>query len=147
MLNALDWVELIEEHEPFSTLAYAVTTSQKLQKLELLQLMLLYKPIEVIKRTLEATTQWATDLITYPIKHHHTSHFPWNNKSRLQEEVDTDTYFCQVRGIDGSNCCQLFLGLISRMINVYPMYSKEATNVVHTYQAFMRREGVPKGLH
>lgn len=147
MLNALDWVELIGEHEPFSTLACAVTTSQKLHKLELLQPMLLYKPIEVIKRTLETTTQWATALVTYPLQHHHASRFPWSNKSRLQEEIATDTYFCQVRGIDGSNCCQLFLGLISRMINVYPMCSKEATNVVHAYQDFMRNEGIPEGLH
>ena len=67
MLNALDWAQLIGEHEPFSTLACAVTTSQKYHKLELLQPMLLFKPIEVIKKTLEATTQWATAIVTYPL--------------------------------------------------------------------------------
>ena len=36
MLHAVDLVELIGEHEPFNTLACAVTTSQKLQKFELL---------------------------------------------------------------------------------------------------------------
>ena len=94
MLTSLDWSQLIGEQEPFSTLAFAVTTSQKYHKLELLQPMLLYKPIEVIKKTLEATTQRATAVITYPLQHHHASRFPWNNRSRLQEEIATDTYFC-----------------------------------------------------
>ena len=147
MLTALEWIQLIGEHEPCSTLAMAVTTSQKYQKLELIHSMFLYKPIEVIKKTLEATTQWATAIVIYLLQHHHASRFPWNNISRLQEEVATDTYFYQVRGIDGSNCSQLFVGLISRMINLYPMYSKENTNIVHAYKDFMRNEGVPEGLH
>ena len=125
----------------------AVTTSQKYHKLEQIQPYLIYKPIEVIKRTLEATTQWATAIMTYPLQHHHASRFPWNNRSRLQEEVATDTYFCQVRGIDGSNCCQLFLGLMSKMINLYPMYSKEKTHIVNAYKDFMQYEGIPEGLH
>ena len=56
MLTSLDWSQLIREQETFSTLAFVVTTSQKYHKLEMLQPMLLYKPIEVIKKTLEAAT-------------------------------------------------------------------------------------------
>lgn len=93
-LTDLEWSQLIGEQMPFNTLAFAVTISQKYHKLEQLQPMILYKPIEVIKKILEATTQWATVIITYPLQHHHASRFPWNNKSKLQEEVATDTYFC-----------------------------------------------------
>ena len=85
--------------------------------------------------------------MTYPLQHHHASRFPWDNKSRLQEEVATDTYFYQVRGIDGSNYSNLFIGLRSRMISPYPMYSKENANMVHAYKDFIRNEGVPEGLH
>ena len=73
MLTALDWSQLIGEQEPFSTLAFAVTTSQKYHKLESLKPMLLYKPIEVIKKTLEATKKWKTAVNTCPLQHHHTS--------------------------------------------------------------------------
>ena len=41
----------------------------------------------------------------------------------------------------------MFLGLISRMINVYGMKSKEANNILAAYQDFMRYEGVPVELH
>ena len=51
MLKALDWSQLVGEQESFSTLAFSVTTSKKYHKLELLQSMFLYKPIEVIKKS------------------------------------------------------------------------------------------------
>ena len=50
LLTALEWSQLIGEQEPFSTLAMAVTTSQKYHKLEQIQPYLIYKPIEVIKK-------------------------------------------------------------------------------------------------
>ena len=50
-------------------------------------------------------------------------------------------------GFDGSTCEQLFVGLMSRMINVYPMPSKASTHIYKAYQDFMRYEGVPEGLH
>ena len=57
------------------------------------------------------------------------------------------TLSCQVKGIDGSNCCQLFLDLMSRMINLYPMYSKEKIHVLNAYKDFMRYEEIPEKLH
>ena len=42
---------------------------------------------------------------------------------------------------------QVFVGLLSRMINVHPMKSKEAIHIVAAYQDFMRCEGVPEALH
>ena len=50
-------------------------------------------------------------------------------------------------GIGGYNCCQLFLGFMSRMINLYPMPSKEHGHIVASYDDFMRYEGVPSCLH
>ena len=36
---------------------------------------------------------------------------------------------------------------MSRMINLYPMYSKEKKHVLNAYKDFMRYEGTPEGLH
>ena len=117
-LEDMDWNQLIGKQETFSTLAFAVSASNKFQRLEALQPMLAWKPLEVIKRTLEVTTQWAKPVNHYPMKNHHSSRFPWHNISRLQEEVATDTYFSSIKGMDGSNCMQLYVGLLSRMINL-----------------------------
>ena len=58
-----------------------------------------------------------------------------------------DTIFMKTTGYDGSTCAQVFVGLISRMINVYPMPSKASGYILKSYQDFMRYEGVPEGLH
>ena len=58
-----------------------------------------------------------------------------------------DTIFSTVKGLDGSNCSQVFFGIISRMINVYHMPWKENIHIVKAYQDFMRYEGVPETLH
>ena len=63
------------------------------------------------------------------------------------EAVGMDTYFMPVTGIGKVNCCQLFLGFMSRMINIYPMPQKGDGHVDKAYDDFMRYEGVPSCLH
>ena len=58
-----------------------------------------------------------------------------------------DTYFQKTTGHGGANCAQLFVGFVSRMINIYPMPSKEHGHIVNAYKDFMREEGVPSSLH
>ena len=53
----MSYDELIGKHHSFQTLAYAITTVDRLQDLEQLQPQLSWKPLEVIRKTLEATTQ------------------------------------------------------------------------------------------
>ena len=78
---------------------------------------------------------------------HHISHFPWNNKKRLREQVATDTLFMTTKGFCGSTCGQVFVGLMSNMINFYKMPSKASGHIYQSYQDFMRYEGVPETLH
>jgi len=52
-----------------------------------------WKPLEVIKRTFEATTQLAAATFSYPMKYNYKSQFPIMNCSRLQEMFCTDTWF------------------------------------------------------
>ena len=53
----------------------------------------------------------------------------------------------KVPGIGGYTCGQLYLGLISRMMNFYPLKTKNGTAQIQAYRDFMRYEGVPTALH
>lgn len=58
-----------------------------------------------------------------------------------------DTYFQSMTGYGRANCAQLFVGFMSRMINIYFMPSKEYGHVVQAYKDIMREEGAPACLH
>ena len=147
MLDNMDYYEMTGHNQEFDSLICAITTVEQLQHLETIQPRLAWKPLEVIKWTLENTTQFARTIFKFPMTDHHKSRFPWDNRRRLQEDVAMDTYFSDVVGIDGSTCAQVYVGLISKMINVYPMLSKASGHILRTYQDFMRYEGVPECLH
>ena len=83
-LSDLDYRQLTGHSESFNTLACALTTVEKIQRVEALQPRLAWKPLEVIKKTLENTTQWGRTICQYPLKKHHVSRFPWDNRKRLQ---------------------------------------------------------------
>ena len=146
-LADIEYSALTGHNEIFNTLSCALSAVERIQRLENLQPKLAWKPLEVIKKTLENTTQWARTIAQYPMKKHHVSRFPWNNRRRLREEVAMDTIFMGTPGYDGSTCEQVFVGLVSRMINVYPMPSKAHGHIFKAYQDFMRYEGAPQGLH
>ena len=57
MLSNLDWKELVGHHELFDATCFAISTMQKFQRLEDVQPTLVWKPLGVIKRTLQETTQ------------------------------------------------------------------------------------------
>ena len=81
------------------------------------------------------------------MKKHHVSRFPWSNRCRLNEEVAMDTVFFTLPGYDQSTCAQLFVGLMSRMMNFYPMSSKAGGYQLKACQDFYREEGAPPVLH
>ena len=143
----MSYNQLVGKLESFDTLVCALSAVEKVQQIEALQPRLAWKPIEVIKKTLENTMQWGEMIAQYPMKKHHVSRFPWNNRCGLREEAAMDTIFMKTPGYDGSTCAQVFVGLMSRMINVYPMPSKASGYMLKSYEDFMRYEGVPEGLH
>ena len=71
MLGNMDWHELVGRHETFDTLVFAVSTVQKLQRLEDICPALAWKPLDVIKRTITATTQWGSPIHAFSIKIFH----------------------------------------------------------------------------
>ena len=80
------------------------------------------------------------------MKKHYQSRFPWLSDSilRLNEIVSTDTIFSSVKGFQGEQCAQVFYGLTSHAIDVYPMRSKK--DFLRVYKDFIRDQGAPSIL-
>ena len=104
----------------------------------------LHRSKNVNKKTLENTTQYAKALIMTPLRRHLCSRFLMLCKPRLNEVIATDTYFPNVKSIEGYNCAQVFVGLTSRRITTIGMKTK--SEFPKAYQDFMRRRGIPHTL-
>jgi hypothetical protein len=143
----LDHAELRGEHETFDSFAYiSKATSKELESFEVKDdgiqdfdsfafasrakiwecaqkyvKYLGYHPVDIIRKTLENTTQLATTILEFPMHRHIRAKFPWLNCNWFCETVATDTYFANVRAIGGTTCAQVFYGVQSHMINVNGM--------------------------
>ena len=78
-LADMTFQELTGKNETFNTLVCAISAVEKIQRLESLQPKLAWKPLEIIKHTLENTTQFARVIARYPMTTHCQSRFPWDN--------------------------------------------------------------------
>ena len=104
-----------------------------------------WRPLEIVKKTLEHTTQLAKTSITYPLQRHFKARNPFANVHRLNEVVSTDPIFANCRSID--NCftgAQVFFGLRSHCIDVYGLKSKG--EFPRIYKDFIREQGAPSIL-
>jgi hypothetical protein len=119
-LTQLDYSELRGDQEEFDTFAYVSRAAIQDQAAKYVE-YLGYRPIDIVRKTLEKTSQLATTILRFPMRRHIKSRFPHLNRNRLRETVATDTYFANVRAIGGATCAQVFYGLQSHMINVYWM--------------------------
>ena len=120
---------------------FAIRTMTKLQDAEKIQPYLGYRPLEVIRQTLENTTQLASVPKWENMRRHRVSLYPFMNRTHLSETVATDTFFSSLPAIGGNTCAQVFYGLVSHYINVYPMHTE--SHAIDTLQDFMRYEGIP----
>ena len=104
-----------------------------------------YRPIDVIKKTLEKTTQLARMIIRQPLRRHVKSRFPHLNVSRIDEPVSTDPMFSNCRSIyHGYIAAQVFYGTRSHTIFVYGLKNKGVFPKV--YKDFIREQGAPSAL-
>lgn len=80
-------------------------------------------PTDVIKRTFDATTQFArSGWITGRIYNTYRAPFPALNVRRRNESVATDTFFSSTPAIDnGATSAQFFVGLESKFVEVHGM--------------------------
>lgn len=103
-----------------------------------------WKPDEVIKKTLENTTQYAENIVRLPMRMHFKSRFPALNVKRLRETFATDTFFSSEKALGGYTCAQLYVGKESTFTEIYGMKSKN--QMPETLQDFIRQWGAPSGL-
>ena len=110
---------------------------------ESLRRYLLYVPVEKVRRTIQNTTQWATNITTdgYHLQKTIKSPYPAHNVYRRNEPVATDTMYAAVAAVttNGHTYCQVFVGRKSLVIDVYSMgTSKEFVN---TLEDVIRKRG------
>jgi len=104
----------------------------------------LFRSRDVIKKTLENTTQMAKAIMHSPMKRHLKSRFMMLRHPRLNEVISTDTYFSSVKSIEGYSMSQVFMGLTSRRITVIGM--KAESEFPTAYRDFIRSRGIPHTL-
>ena len=100
----MDYHQLTGHNEGFNTLACAISTVEKVQQLKSIQPYLAWKPLDVIKHTLDNTTQYARLVAKYPMTKHREARFPWDNRRRLREDVAMDTFFMATTSLKGYTC-------------------------------------------
>ncbi|HEY9708217.1 MAG TPA: hypothetical protein V6D48_08435 [Oculatellaceae cyanobacterium] len=103
-----------------------------------------WKPTDVIKKTLENTTQYAENVVRLPMRMHFKSRYPALNVKRLRETFATDTFFSSEKALGGITCAQLYVGKESTFTEIYGMKTKN--QMPETLQDFIRQWGAPSGL-
>ena len=101
----------------------------------------LFSPLEVIRKTFAATTQYArSGWITGYIYNTHRAPFPALNVARRHEPVATDTIYSDTPAVDdGSTCAQFFTGLDTKFCDVYGM--KTDADFARTLMDVIRKRG------
>ena len=102
-------------------------------------------PIDVIRDTFNATTQFYRTPASTHLKKHFRSPYPACNVHRRQEALATDTVYSDTPAIDdGSKVAQVFVGTKSLVTDVYGM--KTTKQFVNTLQDIIRSRGAPTKL-
>ena len=104
-----------------------------------------WRPLEIIRKTLECTTQLAKTYLRHPMRRHFKSRNPFTNVHRIDEVVSTDPIFANCKSL-GSGCtgAQVYYGLKSHHIDTYGIKSKG--DFLRTYRDFIRDQGAPSAL-
>ena len=96
--------------------------------------------LDIVKQTIDQTTQWGVALDSFPMKRHLKSRNPALNFPRRHEPVATDTIFSDTPEVDsGVKQAQVFVGRDSLVADVYPM--KSGKQFVNTLADNIRRRG------
>ncbi len=102
----------------------------------------LHVPVEKIRRTFQATTQNAVNVMSgHQILQTIQSPYPAHNVWRRNEPVASDTVYAEVPAIDtnGQKMAQLFIGRKSLVIDVYGMSTEK--EFVNTLKDQIRKQG------
>ena len=104
-------------------------------------------PEEVVKKTLDATTQMAMSVEAenrdIP-RRHYISRFPFLKEKRINDVFHTDTFFPSVKTNKGETCSQLFIGQKTDYMSVYPLKTESHNRTA--LQDFGRTIRIPSGI-
>ena len=121
--------------------AFVHETKEKEPDYEALRPHFGWAPVDVIKKTLEATTRYARQINDGGyLKKHFKSRFPALNVSRRNEAVATDTIYSDTPAINGGQTrAQIFVGRKTLLTDVYAM--KSDSEFVNTLEDTIRQRG------
>jgi len=109
MTSDIPW----EPSDDSSEYIMKVTKKPKEPDLKRLRQCLGWKPVEVVEKTLKATTQYVKNHMRMPMR----QHFKARNRAlfvkRIRETVATDTFFSSHKALNGETCTQLYVGKTS----------------------------------
>ncbi len=119
-------------------------TKQKPPDIEELRPCLGWKPEQVVRKTIDATTQYASNNLHLPM----CQHFKARNRSLfvccIRETVATDTFFSSDKGLNGETGAQLYVGKKSHLTEVFGMTTE--SQMSETLQDFIHKWGAPDAL-
>ena len=104
-----------------------------------------FLPTEIVRRTLQATTQYARVPMSDTTKRFYKSPFPALNVARRNEDLLTDVIYSDTPAIDdGSTSAAIYSGKTSHVMDVYGM--KTDKQFVNTLEDIIRDRGAPTRL-
>jgi hypothetical protein len=138
------------EDKSFDTFAYAVKSWHRVVHANVdpkrVRPFLGWRPLQVVRKTLECTTQMARMVVRIPLQRHMKAWFPWMNVQRLDEAVSVDPMFANCKSIGhGFTGGHIFMGVTSRFLNMYGFKSK-GRNFPAILKDFYCHEGAPSIL-
>ena len=151
VLHGNSWCNLLfcstKQGKTFDAFSFAVRSWHRVVYKDIdpkkVQPFLGWRPLEVVKNTLQHTTQLARMSLRAPLIRHFKARFPWLNVKRLDEAVSTDPFFANCKSIgQGFTGAYLFMGLDSRYLNLYGFRPK-GRNFAQILRDFFREEGAP----
>ena len=105
-----------------------------------------FRPLAMVKATLQATTQMARMVIRSPMRRHYKARAPHLNVNRLDEPVSTDPAYANCNSLHhGFVGFQVFFGMMSHHINVYG-FRRKNYNFPKIYRDFIKENGAPSVL-
>ena len=96
---------------------------------------------DVLRKTLECTTQFGAIHGHFPMQVHHKSRNPILQRRRINEDYATDSWFSTVTSHEGFNGAQAFYGIKSKYMFHYGFKTK--SEGPDCLLDFFRKEGVP----
>ncbi len=124
-----------------NNVSLGLSTNKVEHDYEALQPELGWVPIDVVRKTLEFTTQLATYRDVGTLREHKKARCPMLNWRRLMEKYAADTWYASAKDVSCATCCQIFTGMSSHYTYIVGMQSEsEGPTALKT---FVRQIGAP----